>query len=140
MTPDQRMSLLVNAQRIGGELGNATVALLNSLNLPLLSGGLTHDHPLYLEMNELIQSPAGKAAALQAVEAGLPAMAGIDPLLQERMGKRYSNEQMMTVSAGYLTGNLMLSLGYEKDREGAPLPDGCVARSSTTWKLKKRLA
>ena len=90
-------------------------------------------------MYEIIMSPEAKALALKAVEAGLPAMAAIDPLLQERMGKRYTNEQQMTVNAGYITGSVMISAGYEKDKEGVPLSNRCVAKSSTTWKLKRPL-
>jgi hypothetical protein len=139
MTPEQRTSLLTNAKRIGGEEGNAVVSLLSSLNLPFLSGGMPQDHPLYLEMHDIINSAEGKAAALKSVDAGLPAMAGIDPLLQERLGNRYTNEQQMTVNAGYIAGTLMYSLGYDKDKEGVALPSGCIAKSSTTWKLKRSL-
>ncbi|MGX7703826.1 hypothetical protein [Methylobacterium sp. Gmos1] len=139
MTANERLSLRNNALGKGTPEALAIVKQIDELKLPLGSGGLTEDHPLYQEMYAIIMSPEAKAVALEAVEAGLPAMAGIDPLLQKRMGKRYTNEQQMTVNAGYITGSVMISAGYEKDKEGVPLPKGCVARSSTTWKHKKSL-
>lgn len=139
MTANERLSLRNNALAKGTPEALAIVQQIDELKLPLGSGGLTEDHPLYLEMYEIIMSPEAKAAALKAVEGGLPALAGVDPLLQERMGKRYTNEQQMTVNAGYITGTVMISAGYEKDKEGVSLPKGCVAKSSTTWKRKKPL-
>lgn len=139
MTANDRLSLRNNALSKGTPEALAIVKQIDELKLPLGSGGLTEDHPLYQEMYEIIMSPEAKVLALAAVGAGLPAMAGIDPLLQERMGKRYTNEQQMTVNAGYITGSLMISAGYEKDKEGVPLPKGCVAKSSTTWRRKRAL-
>lgn len=139
MTANDRLSLRNNAVSKGTPEALEIVRQIDELKLPLGSGGLTEDHPLYQEMYEIIMSPEAKVLALKAVGAGLPAMAGIDPLLQERMGKRYNNEQQMTVNAGYITGSVMISAGYEKDKEGVSLPKGCVARSSTTWKLKRSL-
>lgn len=136
MTPEQRMTLRSNAVRLGGEIGDATAALINSLNLPLSSGGMSEDHPLYQEMQEIVWSADGKAAAVQAVDNGLPAMAGIDPLLQKAMGNRYGRESQGTMNAGYIVGELMRFLGYQKGRE-ADLPSHCVARTAATWTRNK---
>ena len=92
MTPEQRMTVRSRAVTLGGEIGNATTALIDSLDLPLSSGGMSADHPLYREMQDIIWSAEGKAAAIRAVEEDMPAMAGIDPLLQEAMGDRYGRE------------------------------------------------
>jgi hypothetical protein len=105
MSPEKRMTVRSRAAKLGGEIGNAAAALIDSLNLPLSSGGMSEDHPLYREMQELIWSADGKAAAIQAVEKGLPAMAGIDPLLQKAMGDRYGREYQGTMNAGYIVGN-----------------------------------
>lgn len=139
MTANDRLSLRNNALNKGTPEALAIVKQIDELKLPLGSGGVTEDHPLYQEMYEIINSPEARDAAVKAVEAGLPALAGVDPLLQKRMGKRYNNEQQMTVNAGYMTGTVMYSLGYHKDKEGVSLPKGCVAKSSTTWKPKKPL-
>jgi hypothetical protein len=106
----------------------ATVKLIDSLDLPLSFGGMSTDHPLYLEMMEVAWSADGKKAALDAVEKGLPAMAGVDPLLQKAMGSRYSADQQGTLNAGYIIAEVMRHLGYEKDKEAAPLP------TAATWK------
>jgi hypothetical protein len=53
---------------------------------------MSEDHPLYREMQDIVWSAEGKTAAVGAVEAGFPAMAGVDPLLQKAMGERYGRE------------------------------------------------
>jgi hypothetical protein len=133
MTPEQLMTIRSNAVKLGGEIGNATVALIDSLNLPLSSsGGMSKDHPFYREMQKIVWSAEGKVAAVQAVEKGLPAMASIDPLLQKIMGDRYGPENQGTVKAGEIVGELMRFLGYQKDGE-AGLPSDCVAKTAATW-------
>jgi hypothetical protein len=113
MTPEQRMTVRSRAVKLGGPIGNATVALIDSLNLPLSSGGISKDHPLYREMQEIVWSAEGKAAAVHTVEEGLPALAGIDPLLQKAMGDRYGREYQGTMNAGYIVCELMRFLGYD---------------------------
>jgi hypothetical protein len=139
MTPEQRMTVRSRALDLGGEIGDATVALIDSLNLPLSSGGMSENHPLYREMQTHIWSAEGKVAAVEAVAQGLPAMAGIDPLLQKKMGDRYGREYQGTMNAGYIVGELMRSLGYEKVGE-AELPSGCVAKTAATWRPNKPLS
>ena len=138
MSPETRSTLLVNAQRIGGEAGSALVALIHSLTLPLGSGGMAADHPLYREMMDVAWSAEGKAAAVAAVKAGLPAMAGVDPLLQQAMGERYGVTYQGTMNAGYIVGEVMRHLGYDKAGE-APCPANCVAKTAATWKPRARL-
>jgi hypothetical protein len=100
---------------------------------------MSQDHPLYREMQEIVWSAEGKSAALQAVEEGRPAMAGIDPLLQKVMGDRYGLEYQGTMNAGFIVAELMRFLGYEKEGE-AELPSGCVAKTAATWRLHKPLS
>jgi hypothetical protein len=132
MTAEQRMTVYNNAIRLGREIGDATVALINSLNLPFSSGGMTKDHPVYKEMQAIIWSAEGKAAAVQAVGKGLPTMAGIDPLLQNVMGDRYGREYQGTLNAGFIVGELMRHLGYEKEGEAALPSDRYL------WQLIRR--
>jgi hypothetical protein len=61
-------------------------------------------------MREVIYSNGGRAAALAATKAGLPAMAGIDPMLQEALGSDYGPHNMGTHTAGGIVGELMQSL------------------------------
>ncbi|WP_424360971.1 hypothetical protein [Methylocystis parvus] len=134
MTPEQRMLVRQRAAKLNNEIGAVTVALIDSLHLPLSSGGMSEDHPLYREMQEVIWSAEAKSAAVKAVEKGLPAMAGVDPILQRVMGERYGREYQGTMNAGYIVGEVMRYLGYDKVGEG-PLPEGCVAKTAATWRL-----
>ena len=138
MTPEQRLLVRGRAAKLGGEMGLATVALIDELHLPMSSGGMSHDNPIYCEMEKIIWSAEGKLAATSAVESGLPAMAGIDPLLQRLMGNRYGREQQGTVNAGVIVGELMKHLGYEKLGE-AELPAECIARTAATWRRRTHL-
>jgi hypothetical protein len=130
MTPEQRMTVRGNAAKLGGEVGNATMALIDSLNLPLSSGGMPKDDPVYRETEEIVWSAEGKAAAILAVEKGLPAMAGIDPLLRKAMGNRYGRESQGTMNAGSIVAE------YQKGKE-ADLPPGCIAKTAATWRKYK---
>lgn len=132
MTPEGRILVRQRAAKLNNDLGNATVALIDSLHLPLSSGGMSEDHPLYREMQDVIWSAEAKSAAVQSVEKGLPAMAGVDPFLQRVMGERYGREYQGTTNAGSIVGELMRYLGYEKLGE-APLPEGFLARTAATW-------
>ena len=138
MTPEQRITIRARAVKLGGDVGSTTIALIDSLHLPLSSGGMSEDHPLYREMQEAIWSARGQNAALHAVEQGLPAMAGIDPILQEALGDRYGREYQGTMNAGFIVGELMRYLGFEKGKE-ASLPPNCVAKTAATWLPKKPL-
>jgi hypothetical protein len=137
MTPEARMTLRANALRIGGEAGSATVALIDSLNMPMSSGGMPADDPVYIEMRDIVWSAEAKAEALRAVEAGLPAMAYVDPLLQKRMGTRYRREAQGTMTAGALVGEVMRYLGYEWSGEDN-LPPGCIAKTAATWRVRAK--
>lgn len=138
MSPEQRMTVRSRAARLDNQLGRSTVALIDSLHLPLSSGGMSLDDPLYREMQEIVWSARARAAALLSVENGLPALAGVDPILQELMGTRYGREAQGTMNAGSLVAEVMRHEGYEKSGDG-PLPPGCIARTAATWKSKQAL-
>ncbi|MDP4026837.1 hypothetical protein Q8W71_30015 [Methylobacterium sp. NEAU 140] len=138
MTPEGRALVRDRASKLDNEVGRETVALIDSLNLPLSSGGMSLDDPLYREMQEVVWSARARAAALDAVKAGLPALAGVDPILQEVMGSRYGREAQGTMNAGSLAAEVMRHLGYEKVGDG-PLPENCIAKTAATWKPKAPL-
>lgn len=132
MSPDRRLTLYQNAHRLRESGGQAIIDLINASGLPLRSGGLRESDPFYLEMEEVIWSPAGRAAAVMAAERGQPALVGVEPMLQARFGDRYSGHDLGTVNAGYIVGQLMRRLGY-KDFGQAKCPDWCVARTAMRW-------
>jgi hypothetical protein len=93
---------------------------------------LTLDDPITVKMHEIINSKEGRAAAIAATQVGLPAMAGVDPLLQVALGVDYGPHNMGTATAGGLVGELMTSLGYRNTGQ-KELPAGCVAKTAAMW-------
>ena len=138
-TPEERMRVRQRAAQFDNAEAKATVELIDNSGLPLRTGGgMSFDHPLYREMEEVIWSAEGKSAALDAVGRGLPAMAGVDPLLQKRMGNRYSADQQGTMNAGWIVAELMRSRGYEPEGS-ASLPPGSVAKTAALYRAKSSL-
>lgn len=138
MTPEGRMTVRSRAAKLDTDVGRATVALIDGLGLPLSSGGMSLDDPVFREMQEIVWSARARQAALEAVANGQPALAGVDPILQEVMGNRYGRTAQGTMNAGSLVAEVMRHAGYEKDGEG-PLPATCIARTAAMWKLAKAL-
>ena len=138
-TPEERLRVRMRAAAMDTAVGHETVSLIDGSGLPMRTGGgMSYDHPIYREMEEVIWSKEGKAAALEAVKAGLPAMAKVDPLLQQRMGSRYSADQQGTLNAGFIVAEMMRLHGYEPEGSAA-LPPGCVAKTAALYRLKMPL-
>jgi hypothetical protein len=93
---------------------------------------LTLDDPITLKMKQITHSPEGQAAAIAAANAGLPAMAGIDPMLSAALGADYGKHNLATATAGDFVANLMRSLGF-KESGRRSLPSHCVARTAVFW-------
>lgn len=130
MTPEQRAALYQNAARLRENGGQAIIDLIDSSGLSLSSGGIRSDDPTYLKMEEIIWSTEGRKAAIKATESGLPALAGVDPLISDELGGRYNPHDDGTRSAGYIQAGLMRHLGFVEDGQGR-MPEGCVAMK---WK------
>lgn len=135
MSPVERAVLYQNATKLRDNGGQAVIDLIESSGLSLRSGGTTLDDPVYLRMEEIIWSNEGRDAAKKATAMGLPALAGVEPLLQAALRERYSPHDMGTVSAGSIVGALMRHLGYVQAGE-AKLPDNCVAKTAMRWKFR----
>jgi len=135
MAPDARAVLYQNAKKRLDQGGQAIVDLIDQNNLSLSSGDMLSSDPDYIRMDEIIW--ARKSEALKAVEAGLPALAGIEPFICEELGGRYRPQNGGTINAGYLTAGLMRHLGFVDDGPGQ-MPPGSVAKTAMKWKLKPR--
>ena len=96
---------------------------------------LTMDDPITLRMQQIIDSPQGRHAATAAASAGLPAMAGVDPLLSTALGADYGKHNFATATAGDLVAKLMRSLGYT-EAGSRSLPAHCVAKRAMMWTPK----
>lgn len=86
MTPKQRAILYQNAKDRRENGGQEIMDLIVSSGLPLSSGGMRMSDPAYLKMEELTWSTEGRKAAVDATESGLPALAGIEPLIVAALG------------------------------------------------------
>jgi hypothetical protein len=83
-------------------------------------------------VSRIVFSPEGKQAALEATARGLPALAGLDPLLSRALGPDYGSHNESTVQAGYLVTNMMRQLGYEISGSGS-LPSGCTGKTGAVF-------
>jgi hypothetical protein len=134
MSVHQRAELYKNACRLGHTPEGATLkALIEEAGLPYSDdAALKLTDPLAIRMYDVIYSASGREAAIAATKAGLPAMAGVDPLLQAELGVDYGPHNQGTQTAGWIVGQLMQSLGYKKVGE-KPLPEHCVAKTAAMW-------
>ncbi len=133
-----RASLRANAAKSKAPGAAALVLQIDALGLPLSTGALSLDDPLYIEMEGLIWSKEFKEAAMVAAAEGKPAMAGVDPLLQKAMGLRYHAHNQGTNNAGFIVAAMMRNAGYHQQGRG-DLPDGCIAKTAIMWVPNKPL-
>ena len=135
-SPEDRYRVWENARRRGDADAMALARLIETSGLEYAEqGGISMTDPRVIEMDEVITSEAGRRACVDATAAGLPALAGVEPLIVERMGDRYASHSQITVTAGSLVGQVMYALGYEKAGQ-AKMPDGSVAKTAATWRPK----
>jgi hypothetical protein len=112
MTPERRATLYQNAVKRREEGGQEIINLIDSSGLSLNSGHMVSDDPAYRKMEEIVWGTEGRAAALAATEKGLPALAGVDPLINAELGDRCSPHDGGTLNAGYIQAGLMRHLGF----------------------------
>jgi hypothetical protein len=133
----QREALFDNAREKDTPEAREIISLMVDNDLLVREGGgLPREHPIIQHMEEVIRSDQGRAAARQAAEQGLPAMAGIDPLLQAALGAAYGHHDT-TSWAGTLTAEIMAEAGYVQTRK-APLPPACVAKTAAYFESRKK--
>jgi hypothetical protein len=135
MTSQERAVLYQNAKARLAEGGQQIIDFIDREALPLSDGEMLSSDPDYAEMEHIIWGKEGRAAVLSAVEKGLPALAGVDPLIRAALGDRYHPHNGGTINAGVITAALMRHLGYVEAGPGA-FTDG-VAKSGMKWKMRK---
>ncbi|TGP86401.1 hypothetical protein EN866_24190 [Mesorhizobium sp. M2D.F.Ca.ET.223.01.1.1] len=136
MSAQDRATLYENARKRVGQGGQEIIDLINSSGLPLRSGGITLSDPIHIRMEEIIWSSDGKKLLVEATEAGLPALAGVEPLLVADLGTQYHPHDLGTVDAGSIVGAVMRHLGYELLGR-ADMPPGSVAKTAATWQARR---
>jgi hypothetical protein len=136
-TPEERFNVWVNARRLGTPEALELATFIEGCGLDYgPTGGISMSDPRVVEMDEIINSDAGRTACLKAVQNGEPALSGVERLIVAQMKDRYGAHSQMTVTAGSLVGMLMYSLGYEKGRSRS-MPEGSVATQAATWIPKR---
>jgi hypothetical protein len=101
-------------------------------------GGYPRKHPIIQSIEEVICSEIGRTAARAAAERGEPAMAGVDPLLQQRLGSKYGLRDT-TSWAGTIVAEQMRSMGCVKIADDRPLPADCRAKTAALFGTKSQL-
>jgi hypothetical protein len=128
----ERNTLWENAKRMGRD---DLVQMIEESGLTYRDPtGLKLDSPIGRAMAKIVNSPEGIAAAIKATEEGLPALAGIDPLLKAALMDQYAKTYEATIQAGYLVAVMMRKKGYENTGRTGPLT-GCIAKSGEIYTL-----
>ena len=137
LSPSERAQLYANAKRLGGGAGNALAKLIEEIGLPFSEErAVGMDDPLVLAMDAVIRSDEGRKACIDAVDRGLPAIAGVDPMLAAQFGTDYGKHNMTTHAAGRLVAAVLREMGYVMEGRMADTPKGCVARSGELWRKR----
>ena len=136
LSPDDRWTLYANAMSKRTPEAQALMAMIDGSGLSLSKGGgLPAEHPTIRAIREVVMSPEGVHAGVAAIEAGLPAMAGVDPLLQARVAG-YSAPDTHSW-AGTFVAEAMETAGFRRTTPG-PLPTSC--RAKTAMRFERRSA
>lgn len=139
LKPSERHALWSNAKKreSDNEQAKAIVRLIETSGLEYRAGGSVRlDDAIGKAMHRVIFSKEGKQAAFEATTKGLPALAGVDPLLATALGDDYGKHNEATIQAGYLVTNMMEQSGYKQAGSG-PLPPVCVAKTGLIFILNK---
>jgi hypothetical protein len=135
-TPEERYAIWKRARLLRTADGNQLAREIERLGLPYAEPGqLPEADPLYAQIRDLITSPEGRSACVEATLDGLPAIAGVDPMLHEALGGLYRRSDEAIATAQALVAKQMDELGYvEAGRKD--LPTRYVARNGAFWKRK----
>jgi hypothetical protein len=132
-TPNERYEIWRRAKALHTADGNQLAREIEQLGLPDEPPPLAEEDILARVIRDVVTSDEAKAAAREATLDGLPAIAGVDELLQGVLGAEYRRSERAVATAQQLVGEIMVEMGYEA--VGAkPLPDRYVAREGVFWR------
>jgi hypothetical protein len=133
-SPHERETIYKNAKKKSTPEAIALVKMIEEAGLPYSDTACpTNDDPLSIAIYDVVHSAPGRQAVIDAIEKGLPPLAGIDPLLLDKLGVDYGAHNMTTATAGSIIAELMRSLGYKEAGTSRPLPPGSVAKTGQMW-------
>lgn len=133
---EQRYVLYGNALKLGTAEAKEVIELLSQHQLlGRIGGGLPREHPIIREIEDIVRSDEGRAAAKEGAGEGLAALVRVDPLIQQRLGQDYGGKDT-TNWAGTLIAEVMEEMGYERTGKKGRLPPECVAKSAEIFVKK----
>jgi len=133
-TAQERYAIWKKARKLRTADGNQLAREIERLGLPYADPGqLAEDDPLRTTIADIIASPEARSACIEATLDGLPAIAGVDPMLHEALGPTYRRSDEAIATAGALVAELMTSIGYV-EAGSKDLPNRYVARRGVFWK------
>jgi len=133
-TAEERYAIWKRARMLRTADGNQLAREIERLGLPYAEPGqLAEDDPIRTTIRNVIASPEARSACIEATLDGLPAIAGVDPLLHEALGPTYRQSDEAIATAAVLVAELMTSLGYVESGS-KDLPNRYVARRGVFWK------
>ena len=133
-TAEERYAIWKRARQLRTADGNQLAREIERLGLPYAEPGLlSEDDPLRISIRDIIATPEARSACIEATLDGLPAIAGVDPLLHEALGPTYRRSDEAIATAGALVAELMRSNGYV-EAGSKELPNRYVARRGVFWK------
>ncbi|HEX4180411.1 MAG TPA: hypothetical protein VHY32_06440 [Caulobacteraceae bacterium] len=133
-TAEERYAIWKRARGLRTADGNQLAREIERLGLPYAEPGLlAEDNPMRITMRDIIASPEARAACIEATLDGLPAIAGVDPMIHEALGSAYRKSDEAIATAAALVAELMDSIGYV-EAGMKDLPNRYVARRGMFWK------
>lgn len=136
-TPEERYAIWKRARLLRTADGNQLAREIERLGLPYAEPGQLPDaDPMRSAMEAIITSPEGRSACIEATLDGLPAIAGVDPLLHDAFGADYRRSDEAIATAQALVEALMETNGYAPG-ERKDLPGRYVARSGMFFRRRK---
>lgn len=135
-TTERRHTAWRNARDKGNDVGHALADAIENSGLPYTPRGfLTLDDPRVLKMSEIINSPEGHRKCIEAVQSGLPALAGVETDIQAAIGADYGGTNGTTMTAGDFVAKMIRSQGYI-DAGQRKMPAGSTAKTARFFRLK----
>jgi len=138
MTLEKRNTIYRNCLKSPGPKADEILAKLEATGLPYVKHKpVVNGDPEYRKIELIINNPENVEKMLDATAKGRPALEPLDPLIAHDLGDDYGGHNETTILAGYLVGQKMYALGYEK-RPAKSLM-GCIAKTAATFrKLKSK--
>jgi hypothetical protein len=133
-SPEERYLIWKRARLLRNADGNQLAREIERLGLPYAQPPLLDpEDDLYAEMAALMATPQARSACIEATLDGLPAIAGVDPMMHEAFGSQYRRSDEAIATAAVLVAELMRMNGYVEAGE-KDLPSRYVARRGQFWK------